>query len=66
MIEVKKSVKNLITGIYELHKRINFNNHRIHQHETEGDVAASLRNENDGLRKKIWELQKKLKESHYR
>ncbi|MBN1158099.1 MAG: hypothetical protein JXA61_01855 [Bacteroidales bacterium] len=63
MLEVKKSVKSLISKIYELHKRINFNNRRMEQHETDGYEASGLQNENDGLKQKILELQKKLRDS---
>ncbi|MBN2480122.1 MAG: hypothetical protein JXB19_00140 [Bacteroidales bacterium] len=66
MLNVKENLKSLITGIYELQKRINFNNHSIQQHETDSNESSRLQNENSGLKRKILELQKKLREGQNR
>ena len=62
MLEVKKNLKGLITKIYELQKRINFNNQRIQLFESNDTEVSDLQDENRGLKEKILELQKKLKE----
>ena len=53
MLNVKDNVNNLITKIYELQKKINFNNHRIQQHDTDSKGISGLQNENTGFKKKI-------------
>ena len=64
MLEVKESIKELISNIYECQKHIIINRHFIQDLLSEGNVnnISGLQNEIKGLQHKIIELQNELRE----
>lgn len=65
MLDVKASVKRLISNLYECQKKIKTNNNRIRELKSEGNDTLELQNEVKSLQEKITELQKKLKETYH-
>jgi len=60
MLDVKYSIKNLISGIYECQKRIIINRRFIHELESEGRDTTMLINEIHQLEGKLRDFQMEL------
>lgn len=60
MVEVKDTIKGLITKIYENQKRVMINKRFILEIENNGGNASRLLHENFELEKRISEYKKKL------
>lgn len=64
MLDVKYNIKSLISSIYECQKKIIINRRFIRELESEGHDTVKLKNEIDGLEKRIGEFQKELRKRY--
>lgn len=64
MLDVKYSIKSLISSIYECQKKIIINRRFIRELELEGNDTLKLKNEIQDLEIKITEFQKELRKRY--
>ncbi len=64
MLDVKYSIKNLISSIYECQKKIILNRRFIRELEAEGNDVTKLKNEIEELEQKIINYQQELKKKY--
>ena len=64
MLNVKHSIKHLISSIYQCQKKIILNRTFIRELEAEGDDTTKLINEIEELNQKIRNYQKELKQKY--
>lgn len=64
MLDVKYSIKSLISNIYECQKKIIINKRFIRELESEGSDITKLRNEILELEQKISDYQKELRKKY--
>ncbi len=64
MLDVKYSIKNLISSIYECQKKIILNRRFIRELEAEGNDVTKLKNEIEELEQKIIDYQQELKKKY--
>ncbi len=64
MLDVKYTIKSLISNIYECQKKIIINKRFIRELEMEGSDTSKLRNEILDLEKRIADYQKELRRKY--
>ena len=64
MLDVKYTIKSLISNIYECQKKIIINKRFIRELEIEGSDTAKLRNEILELERRISDYQKELRKKY--